>query len=127
MSLHHVFDYGRMDDYQFEELPKGYVFKVSINPYTGRVFLDFEKHQSSTVIGLDVMRRIVEGCDFLERNGSFDPLRDYARLSETGELSGMLADAARENITAFEGRKREGLQVVASGQELKETGLKEVV
>lgn len=127
MTLHHVFDYGRMGDYRFEELPKGYVFKVSINPYTGRVFLDFEKHQSSTVIGLDVMRRIVEGCDFLQRNGSFDPLRDYVHLSETGELGEMLADAARENIKAFEGRKREGLQVVASGQELKESGLKEVV
>lgn len=127
MTLHHVFDYERMGEYRFEELPKGYVFTVSINPYTGRVFLDFEKHESSTEIGLDVMRRIMEGCDFLERNGSFDPLRDYARLSETGELSEMLADAARENITAFEGRKRESLQVVASGQESKESDLKEVV
>ena len=52
---------------------------------------------------------------------------DYARLSETGELSEMLADAARERITAFEGRKLEGLKVVASGQESKESDLKEVV
>ena len=125
MTLHHVFDYERMGEYRFEELPKGYVFTASINPYTGRVFLDFEKHETSTEIGLDVMRRIMEGCDFLQRNGSLDPLRDYARLSETGELSEMIADAARKRITAFEGRKSN--QVSASGQEIEQSNYREVI
>ena len=127
MSQYHVFNYEKMDDYKFEELPKGYVFTVAMNPYTGYVLLDLEKHESSSQISLEIMRRIVADCDVLKRNGSFDPLRDYVRLTESGELSEMLADAARERITAFEGRKNKKELVRASGQEIEKSNLREVV
>ena len=127
MSQYRIFDYENLDDYKFEELPKGYVFTVAMNPYTGYVLLDLEKHESSTQIGLEVMRRIVADCDVLKRNGSFDPLRDYVRLTESGELTEMLADAARERITAFEGRKNRKELVRASGQEMEISNLREVI
>ena len=127
MSKYRIFDYGNLEEYRFDELPKGYVFKVAMNPYTGYVLLDLEKHESSSLISLDVMREIVAACDVLERNGSLDPLRDYVRLTESGELTEMLADAARERITAFEGRKNKKKLVRASGQEMEISDLKEVI
>lgn len=127
MSQYKIFDYEKLDDYKFEELPKGYVFKVAMNPYTGYVLLDLEKHESSSHISLEIMRRIVADCDVLERNGSFDPLRDYVRMTETGELTEMLADAARTRITAFEGRKNKKELVRASGQVMEKSNLREVI
>lgn len=114
MSQHHVFDYP-VGEHDFSDLPKGDMFKIAINPYTGYVLLNFEKHELSTRISLAVMRRVVAACDLLERNGSFDPLRDYARLCETGEIVEMQADAARDKIRAFEGGKEKIQQVSASG------------
>lgn len=117
MRIHHVFDID-LSGYSFEELPKGYVAKVSINPYTGYVFLDFEKHETSTTFALDIMRRVVSACDVLEGCGSDDPLRDYSRLCEAGMIDWVLADAARERIKAFEGGKDRETQVSASVQGL---------
>ena len=114
MALHHVFDYP-VNKHEFSDLPKGEILKIALNPYTGYVFLNFEKHQLSTRVSLAVMRRVVAACDVLERNGSFDPLRDYAHLCDTGEIREMLADAARDEIRAFEGGKEKSTQVSASG------------
>ena len=83
MALYHVCDYEQVNVMDFEQLPKGYVLEMSMNPYTGYVFLQFEKHPLSSRIGLDVMRRIVKACDLIESKGYDDALRVYAHMAQT--------------------------------------------
>lgn len=89
--------YDFKDMYSFEELPKGDMFTLSMNPYTGQVFCKFEKHQASSHIALEIMKQIVKesGELFL---GSKDPLRDYAQF--TDRRSGL------ERLQLLEGLER---------------------
>lgn len=93
---HHVSDYSDLENYEFEQLPKGDMFSLSINPYTGYVFVGIEKHQSSYQISYDVLREIVHACELLERGGSVNPLSDYVRFAEAGVLVDELVKAARK-------------------------------
>ena len=55
MTMYKVFKYPYLEMYGFEELPKGDMLKLSMNPYTGQVFVKVEKHRFSTEIALDIM------------------------------------------------------------------------
>lgn len=103
MSSHLVLTYSRLSEFEFGELPKGAMLKIAMNPYNGNVFLDVEKHETSTVIGLQLMREIVEVCDVLEELGADDPLREFVELSDRGALNRKLAEAARALIMVEKG------------------------
>lgn len=93
-----------LSGYEFEQLPKGDMFAVSINPYAGYVFLGFEKHRSSYRIAYDVLKEVMHACEILERGGSENPLSDYVRYTETGVLVEELVKAARKNIRVISER-----------------------
>lgn len=103
MPYYETMTYDGLSAYQFEELPKGELFSLSMNPYNGLVLAYFEKHRSSSFIALDIMRQIVNVCDVLEDAGSVDPLRDYVELSEKGQLVKKLSEAARAKIKPIKG------------------------
>ena len=105
MSTHRICRYEKFDGFTFDELPKGEMFSIGMNPYTGAVFFGLEKHESSTQIALDIMREVVHACELLERLDCSDPLRDYIAFCESGEIVPMLCLAARAKITVLEGEK----------------------
>ena len=112
MASHRVGSYPQFENYEFDRLPKGEMFAIAMNPYTGALFLCTEKHESSTVIALDVIREIVHACELLERLDCSDPLRDYIKYSESEELVEKLLEAARTEIRRIPGGKREKPQVI---------------
>ena len=109
-----AFKYTSIDAYSFEELPKGNMLEIVMNPYNGNVFIKPGKNSASCLVALDVMREVVSACDVLERQGSADPLRDYHTLCEVGIIDSVLSDAARADYRAFEGGKKKNAQVIAS-------------
>lgn len=98
------FVYGGKDDYSFEQLPKGYVFKVGMNPYNGKVFFDSEKHNATTRISLDLMREIVRACEELEKGGSADPVRDLMMVCNGENWAELFGSQAPVCIQTIRGR-----------------------
>lgn len=102
----HLMDYLRIREYGFDQRPKGDLFKLAVNPYNGKVLVKVEKHEASYAVALDLMRSIVGACDFLERNGSVNPLRDL--LSCDGFDFDSLGDAAKVHVIVFDERSDSG-------------------
>lgn len=96
MAYHMVGKYDFKELYGFEELPKGPMFKLAMNPYTGMVLIDFEKHESSTRIAYEVLSQLMEDCRRLERLGFSDPLRKYAELCDSEDGETVLSSGAHE-------------------------------
>lgn len=104
MRYSHITEFTRLRDYDFEQLPKGEMFALSINPYTGYVSMGLDKHASSTRISYEVLKEVMHACELLERGGSIDPVADYIRLNESGELVSHLVKAAKAEYKAIRGR-----------------------
>lgn len=98
MNFYRLGTFDFKDMYDFQELPKGVLFALSMNPYNGNVFVKFEKHETSSVIALEIMRQIVRECDEKFPN-SADALRDYARFRDRGaELESLSFGAWGEEV-----------------------------
>lgn len=101
MSTYLISRYAKHENYAFEQLPKGEMLGISMNPYNGNVYFQLEKHKSSSVIALDMMREIVHACELLERLDATDPLRDYLEYCESGVIVEKLVEAARARKADF--------------------------
>jgi|GEM_PF-2438186 len=102
MNFYRLGTFDFKDMYDFEELPKGDMFTLSMNPYTGQVFVKYEKHETSSVIALELMRQIVRECDEKFPN-SADALRDYSRFRDRGaELESLTFGARGEEVEEVE-------------------------
>lgn len=106
MRIRKLFRYGRLKEFKFEELPKGNMLEISMNPYNGNVFVKTEKHATSTVIALELMRELVRACDLYERNGSADPLRDLLTGSDGQNFEELVSSAKGETMKAIKGSER---------------------
>ena len=102
----HIFDYANFNKFKFEELPKGFVFELSMNPYNGKVFFKREKHRSSSRISLELMREIVRACDVMERRGSNDPLNDVLDLCSGENWADLFNGSDGLEIRAEKGRRK---------------------
>ena len=113
MTLYTLGKYDFKELYGFEELPKGAMFSLSMNPYTGRVFCKFEKHDASSHIALELMRQIVRECAAMFPD-SKDPLRDFAAFADRrAELEKMqLLEQMKEKARRHE---KEGEVVLTVG------------
>lgn len=60
MSLTKVFNYPDIEKYPFEERPKGSVIEISINAYTGDVYVKLDKHLTSEEIAYDLMKLVIQ-------------------------------------------------------------------
>lgn len=102
-----VFKYASLDDYSFEELPKGNVVEIAMNPYNGNVFVKLGNRAASAEVALDVMRELLRGVDAYGRRAMVDIPSDALRslLRECdGDNWETLTKAVRDDIRAIRGR-----------------------
>lgn len=107
MALHQVGNYEHLGDYSFEDLPKGKMLEISINPYNGNIFISVSRRRASGKIALEVMRQFVELCDEMERRGYEDPINAIMSECDTGQKMVTLSCIAKLKIKAIPGRRYE--------------------
>lgn len=74
MSERLIFTLGDVGSYDFQRLPKGLVFQISMNAYNGNVFVEIGNRELAGEFAYKFLKRIVSACDLLETLGHDDPI-----------------------------------------------------
>lgn len=88
-----------LEGFDFCDLPKGYMFQISMNPYTGKVLATLGKNELAGEFALSIMRRIVDACMILESRGEERPLNALMAMT-CEEVSEMLRREEEEKVIA---------------------------
>lgn len=88
----------------FENMPKGELFRFSVNPFNGKVVLTYQdSHVNGSAVVESVINQLQRDLHLLAMSGSQCPIDDFASLADSGELKTIRSKAAK--VTDW--RKRE--------------------
>lgn len=95
--------YFQMENFEqfggFENMPKGELFRFTVNPYNGKVCLVFnDKHFNGCAVAESVLNQVNRDLHLLAMSGSENPLLDYAEMADKGELDSIREKAAKVSI-----------------------------
>ena len=105
--MYKLFNLNDFDKYDFGQLPKGRMLEISMNPYNGNVFLKLDKHEESGVIAYQILKQIVDSCEKLELLGFDEPLLEYCKFSDAGQIDRFVGAVVRPNVKAIKGRSKD--------------------
>lgn len=95
--------YFQMENFEqfggFENMPKGELFRFTVNPYNGKVCLVFnDKHFNGCAVAESVLNQVTRDLHLLAMSGSDNPLLEYAEMADKGELESIRDKAAKVSV-----------------------------
>lgn len=103
--------FGNYDyrDAEFDDRPKGELFRIGVNPYNGLVMVSLSNYSLSSRVAIDVMRQLVKLSDLLELCGK-DPLKFIMSHDWDSQSLESLNDAAMDLIEELKGRSKQNVR-----------------